>query len=251
MKRNVSVLVCFLVAVICLGGCAKKITEGDFVIKKEALSDVFYLIKYTGSATSVEVPAKIQGHDVQGATDGAFKDLPNLQKVTFLGKRTSILDAFENCPNLSSVIITGETGYISDNAFKNCPSMPTKAASASSGSGNSSSSSSSKSGVVGSWRRVSAYATGGNTSRSSWKTVDDSRLGTGINIPSQFIVNSNGTASANNLSFTWSGSGSNITFTYSSSGNIRASYNANAKEIYMQMPALYNGKVDLIAVTYK
>jgi hypothetical protein len=200
----------------------------------------------------VEVPAKIQDHDVKGATEGAFKDLPNLQKVTFLGTKTGLYGGvFENCPKLSSVIITGETGYISDNAFKDCPSMPTKTASASSGSGNSSSSGSSKSGVVGSWRRVSAYATGGNTSRSSWKTVDDTRLGTGINIPSQFIVNSNGTASANNLSFTWSGSGSNITFTYSGSGNIRASYNANARQIYMQMPALYNGKVDLIAVTYE
>jgi len=267
-----------LLLVFCLSGCNTKFKDGDFTFLKS--SGAVYLIKYSGNDAIVSIPKEAKGNKIdyidEGAFDnltnlsevhylgenasikkGAFKNLPNLKEVRFLNAKESVRispGAFDNCKNLSSVIsVSGIEFYLGrsfEESFVNCPSMA-KPKVASSGSSSSNSTSSTKSGVVGTYRRVRAQATGGNTSSSSWTTVNEARLGSGINIPSQFTVNSNGTASAGSFNFSWSGSGSNITFTYSGSGNTRASYNASRGQIYLQFPAMYNGKVDLLAITYE
>ena len=253
MKRNYLALVCLLVAVICFCGCTRQVKQGNFVYKYDPMGATS-VVKYTGSDAVVEIPAKYKDSSIMYIDTGAFQNLPNLQKVRLnTEEKVMIFDgAFVNCPNLSDVSAKGSISFSlyssADKVFVNCPSMPIQTAST----GNSSSSSNtSKNGVIGTYSRVSAKSTGGNTNSSSWKTVDDSRLGTGVNIPSKFVVNSNGTASAGPFSFTWSGSGSNITFTFSGSGNTKASYNASREEIYMQMPTIYNGKLDLLAITYR
>jgi putative transposon-encoded protein len=258
MKRNFLGFGCLLVAIICFGGCKKEIKKGDFIFMDKPFDNLVSVVRYTGNSSIVEIPKEINGREVREIESGAFKDLPNLLKVSFLTDHWSLYirsGAFENCPKLYNISAANQSALssISTDIVINCPSMFEKTASSGSGStsSNNSSSGTSKSGVVGTYNRVSAQATGGNTNRSSWKTVNDSRLGPGVNIPSRFVVNSNGTASAGSLSFTWSGSGSNITFTYSGSGNTRASYNASRGEIYMQLPTVYNGTLDLLAITYR
>jgi hypothetical protein len=243
MRKYIFVCVTIFSA-ISFNSCASKIQDGDFIFLHEGAEGFVEVLKYTGNASTVEVPNKIKKWNVRGAEEGAFKDLPNLQKVHFLGEYTGLSSgAFDNCPKLQNVTVAGTITYISESAFINCPSMATKAASGGS--------SNAKNSIVGTWKRVAAYSTKGESNRSSWKKVDNSKLGTGIYIPSEFIVNSDGTASANKFNFTWTGSGSDISFTYLGNGNARARYHPSEGRIGFQMPTLYNGGIDLLIIYYE
>jgi hypothetical protein len=79
--------------------------------------------RYTGSGSSVTVPAELGGYPVVGIGQHSFKDtevvsvvIPN--GVTWIGD-----DAFYNCINLSLVTIPDSLTFVGDYAFFHCSSL--------------------------------------------------------------------------------------------------------------------------------
>ena len=103
MKRKVF-LVLALFALMAVGVYAQ--TEADFTVKKSADGKSITITKYKGTATAVNIPAKIQNLPVTEIGNGAFSTNKSITSVTIPGGVTSIgYLAFEKCEKLTSVVI--------------------------------------------------------------------------------------------------------------------------------------------------
>ena len=82
------------------------------------------ITRYTGNATTLDIPAQIQGLPVTGIGDGAFANCVSLTSVTIPSSVTSIgNDAFIYCYDLASVTIPSSVTSIGQGAFANCVSL--------------------------------------------------------------------------------------------------------------------------------
>lgn len=97
-------------------------TYGDLTYKNNG-----YYIEITGcnkSATSVDIPAEIEGLPVTSIENFAFRDCTSLINVTIPDSITSIgRSAFEDCTKLTDVTIPNSVNLISSFAFYNCTSL--------------------------------------------------------------------------------------------------------------------------------
>jgi len=119
MKRKVF-LVLALFALMAIGLYAQ--TEADFVADKGIISE------YTGSATTVNIPATIKGVKVIGIGNRAFSGLGQITlkitSVTIPNGVTSIGEgAFFGCISLTSVTIPASVTSIGNTAFLNCVNL--------------------------------------------------------------------------------------------------------------------------------
>ncbi len=91
------------------------IVEGDFVLQKSG--DDYELVKYTGNAANLVLPATIGGHTYD-IGDSAFANNTTLVSVTINGNSKDIDNyAFSGCHNLKTVIISEGVESLGYNVF--------------------------------------------------------------------------------------------------------------------------------------
>ena len=110
---------------------AETLTDGDY--QYEVLDDGTVMITdYTGNATELEIPAKIDGMDVTVLGDESFMECKNLtsviipEGVKWIGEGTShhaVAGAFYECSSLESVSIPSSVTHIRWYAFLNCDKL--------------------------------------------------------------------------------------------------------------------------------
>ena len=127
-KKILSILMCLCliistltVSMVSVG--ADELTSGDF--EYEVLDDgTVEIVDYTGSATTLEIPAEIDGKAVTSIGGFAFYNCTSLTSITIPDSVTSIGDeAFEGCESLTSVTIGNSVTSIGEGAFYHCTSL--------------------------------------------------------------------------------------------------------------------------------
>jgi hypothetical protein len=117
MKRKVFLAVALL-ALMAVGLYAQ--TEADFGVKKSADGKSITITSYEGSATTVNIPAKIQNLPVTEIGNGAFAQNMKITSVTIPNGVTSIgSTAFSTCSQLTNVTIPSSVKSIGVSAFAN------------------------------------------------------------------------------------------------------------------------------------
>ena len=99
----------------------KKQYESDFSKHPEYI----IITGYTGSLTELVIPDQIDGLPVVEISASAFKNAPNLKKITLPKKLVSCKNAFADCKKLETVVIPEGIFKLDDAAFKNCPKLKT------------------------------------------------------------------------------------------------------------------------------
>jgi hypothetical protein len=118
MKRTVFLAVA-LFALMAVGVYAQ--TEADFDVSKSKDGKSITIGYYNGSATAVNIPAKIQNLPVTEIGRTAFSQNSKITSVTIPNGVTTIgSSAFANCNQLTSVTIPSSVKIIESNAFENC-----------------------------------------------------------------------------------------------------------------------------------
>ncbi len=103
--------------------CAGAETYGDY--EYSVLDDgTVSITGYTGSATTLEIPAEIDGKSVTSIGLGAFANCNDLTSVNIPDGVTSIHDnAFSACPGLTSITIPDSVTSIGGSAFARCSGL--------------------------------------------------------------------------------------------------------------------------------
>jgi hypothetical protein len=97
---------------------AQSVSESDFEVTKTATAVT--ITKYTGKASVVNIPARIQNLPVTGIGIDAFEGNENITSVTIPSSLPKITNAiFENCTGLTSVTFQGtiSSDEFADDAF--------------------------------------------------------------------------------------------------------------------------------------
>ena len=107
-----------------LTNCVDKV-DGDFVYRPAKAADSEYeVVAYTGSATSVTVPATYDGKNVTAILPEVFKDNTTMTSVTISDNVTTIgASAFENCDALTTVNFGSGVTTINAKAFYDCDAL--------------------------------------------------------------------------------------------------------------------------------
>lgn len=107
-----------------LANCVDKV-DGDFVYRPAKAADSEYeVVAYTGSATSVTVPATYDGKNVTAILPEVFKDNTTMTSVTIGDNVTTIgASAFENCDALTTVNFGSGVTTINAKAFYDCDAL--------------------------------------------------------------------------------------------------------------------------------
>lgn len=107
-----------------LANCVDKV-DGDFVYRPAKAADSEYeVVAYTGSATSVTVPATYDGKNVTAILPEVFKDNTTMTSVTIGNNVTTIgASAFENCDALTTVNFGTGVTTINAKAFYDCDAL--------------------------------------------------------------------------------------------------------------------------------
>ena len=97
-------------------------TEGDYTYT--VTDGVATITKYTGSATTLNIPETIGGYEVQGIGSSAVSYNTKIQKLTMPDSVTWIgTYAFANCTKLSDVELSRNLKTLGYSAFRNCDSL--------------------------------------------------------------------------------------------------------------------------------
>lgn len=107
-----------------LANCVDKV-DGDFVYRPAKAADSEYeVVAYTGSATSVTIPATYDGKNVTAILPEVFKDNTTMTSVTIGDNVTTIgASAFENCDALTTVNFGSGVTTINAKAFYDCDAL--------------------------------------------------------------------------------------------------------------------------------
>ena len=99
-------------------------TEGDYTYT--VADGAATIAKYTGSATTLNIPETLGGYEVQGIGRYAFQYYKNLQYVLFPDSITKIdWYAFDGCSNLKSVTLPKKLEILGNGAFRDCDKITT------------------------------------------------------------------------------------------------------------------------------
>ena len=97
-------------------------TEGDYTYT--VADGVATITKYTGSATTLNIPETLGGYAVQGIGSSAVSDNTKIQKLTMPDSINRISEyAFANCTKLSDVKLSKNLKTLGYSAFRECDSL--------------------------------------------------------------------------------------------------------------------------------
>lgn len=97
-------------------------TEGDYTYT--VADGVATITKYTGSATTLNIPETLGGYKVQGIGSSAVSDNTKIQKLTMPDSINRIGEyAFANCMKLSDVKLSKNLKTLGYSAFRDCDSL--------------------------------------------------------------------------------------------------------------------------------
>lgn len=100
----------------------KNILKPDF--EHTRIDSGIRIDKYTGSATSVNIPSRIDGLPVTTIGDWAFQSCESMKSIQIPNSVTSIGNwAFFNCASLTSIQIPSSVTTIGERAFADCASL--------------------------------------------------------------------------------------------------------------------------------
>ncbi len=92
----------------------------DYEIKNNKVT----IVGYTGDATELDIPSKINDYPVTNIGNFVFYNCDSLTSITMPNSITSIGDyAFEGCNSLTFVTLSNQVTCISYGAFQNCDSL--------------------------------------------------------------------------------------------------------------------------------
>lgn len=130
MKRNISKVLLFLCAFVCLmtlfifGASAKDVKSNGFVYSVKGTTAT--VKEYTGTAKSVKIPSKVGNATVKKIGDEAFWSVKTMTSVTIPSTVTTIgKAAFNECTGLTKVIIPEKVTKIGSGAFWYCTNLKT------------------------------------------------------------------------------------------------------------------------------
>ena len=126
MKRIIGILLCgVLLFALPFTGRSQSaaLSSGDFQYEVSAEKTAM-IIRYTGSAVELTIPATLAGYPVTGIGDNALRDCGSLQTVVITEGVINIgAQAFYNCTGLESVAFPGSLREIGDLAFAYCTNL--------------------------------------------------------------------------------------------------------------------------------
>ena len=127
MKQFARCLLCVLLILLIISSSAygedSEFLSGDFWCKKlkDGTIEVGY---YNGSASELEIPAKINGKKVTSLGDRVFASARYLEKITIPGNVKRIgTETFTGCVNLHTVELTKGLESIGESAFSGCSAL--------------------------------------------------------------------------------------------------------------------------------
>lgn len=119
-----AMLCCVLGAVPFTVGAAETFTSGDFQYAVE--EDGVYITGYTGTAVQLNIPTELDGKEITGIANRAFRGQTGIQAVIVPDGIQSIGDsAFEECTGIQQVLIGANVKRIGGSAFAKCSGMQT------------------------------------------------------------------------------------------------------------------------------
>lgn len=122
MKKKLALSVIIFVIVSLMTLCVGAATYGDLTY--EVSNEEVTITDCSESATSVTIPATIDGYPVTKMAFSAFYNCTSLISVTIPDSMTSIsYSAFYNCTSLTNVNIGNSVKSIDDYAFRDCTSL--------------------------------------------------------------------------------------------------------------------------------
>ena len=88
-------------------------------------SNQYYVVtKYSGTATTVDIPATYKGYPVKGIGYGAFRNCSKITTINIPSTITSIGgSAFSGCTSLKKIVIPNGVTSIEDSTFSGCSSL--------------------------------------------------------------------------------------------------------------------------------
>ncbi len=118
MKKIMTIILSIVLCVLSFVMPSFALIEGDY--EYEIVDDTVTITKYIGTATTLTIPATIDGVEVSKIGDGAFKDNASLKTVTVSNGIKDIgSSAFENCTSLSKISLPDTIIHIGEKAIYN------------------------------------------------------------------------------------------------------------------------------------
>lgn len=106
--------------------CVDEVDDATGLVYRPAYADDsdYEVIGYTGTATSLTIPATYNDKPVSAILDGVFKDNATLTTITLGSNLKSIgASAFENCDALTSVDLPDAVTFVGRDAFRGCDNL--------------------------------------------------------------------------------------------------------------------------------
>lgn len=118
MKRIISVILAVIMFIFSFSLPSFALVQGDYTYEMDGKTAV--ITAYTGTATSLVIPAKLNGIAVSKIGDSAFKGNTALTSVTVSSGIESIgTSAFENCTSLATITLPTTITRIGEKAIYN------------------------------------------------------------------------------------------------------------------------------------
>ena len=125
-RLGLALLCALALGLVCMGTAGAETTgttPDGFTYSIEG--DAATITGYTGTATALSIPAKVEGVQVRSIGNSAFKDMASINGVYIPSGVTSIGDyAFAECISMNSVSIPSSVTSIRRFAFSGCTNLP-------------------------------------------------------------------------------------------------------------------------------
>lgn len=123
---SIILIISVLAVCLCVKASALVIYDGDFGFEVNASKREAVLVKYTGNAETVQLPAYFQDYPVTVIDKNAFFENKKIKEIVFSNTNTTVEEyAFMGCTALETVYIPENVVSFGDRVFANCTSLKT------------------------------------------------------------------------------------------------------------------------------
>ena len=124
MKMKTSGVALFLFTMLCFTVFGQNLSDFRIRLNETGNTRTMSLIAYTGAASDITIPARINDVPIRVVEKGAFQSLTSLTRVTLpFGVTTIESGAFNGCSALVSLFIPATVTSIGAGAFNGCSSL--------------------------------------------------------------------------------------------------------------------------------